>query len=220
MAKSLQQYKDDLRKQWEKPAEPTVSAPYFALPSLAAKWTNIPIETFKRGRSSITLTYPHAVLTIAVGACVVAMIYSGAELWALAGRFMDGQINEAADEFVVLVVSVGLVIGGLTGIRYVKKIAPEKVALTFSKSGVEYNFWTADGNVELSASYDSFTGVRCDHTEFQTKHGTEHAYRVVLEHPDPLLSLTLLKVNGEFDDRLCNAYADAIGVPFMEGFKG
>ncbi len=221
MAKSLQQYKDDLHKQWEKPTKPTVSAPYFTFPDLAEKWRNIPVDAFKGDGNSVTLTYPYSLVVAAVGACVLAMALSGAELWGLVDRFLSGNADEPADEFVVLVLGTGFLVSGLAALQYVRSIRREKISLTFSNSSIQYVFWTKDGDVELSAAYNSFKGVHRDHTEFQNRNGdTEHTYSVVLEHRDPVLSLTLFKVTGDFDERLCHSYANAIGVPVLEVFKG
>ncbi|MEP0069777.1 hypothetical protein [Pyruvatibacter sp.] len=221
MVKSLQQYKDDLHRQWEKPTEPTVSAPYFTFPNLAAKWRNLPVEAFKGEGYSVTLTYPLFLVGLAVAACVVAMALSGAELWGLVNRHFVGKTGEPADEFVVLVLGTGILVSGLAALQYVRKIRREKISLTFSNSSIQYVFWTKDGDVELSAAYNSFKGVHRDHTEFQNRNGDiEHAYSIILEHPNPVLSLTLFKVTGEFDERLCHGYADAIGVPVLEVFKG
>ncbi len=222
MAKSLSDYKDELDKQhWEEPAEPhavepELKAPYFTLPPVGGHGVVIPVEAFEDKDFSTTHQNATVILVLVTAVCTLIGLNSMWEIWQVADRFIAGHVTAGADDLGTFLTHSAFVSVAVFGAWYMWRVAPKRLDLTFSQDGVTYVFWTRKGDVTKHAPYTSFTGVQHKYTTVRAQGSEFHNHKVLLVHPDPLLTLTLVTLSGDFDKQLCELYADATGLPILE----
>lgn len=225
MAKSLSDYKDELDKQrWEEPPEPhtatpDLKAPYFKLPPVGGHGVVIPVEAFENKNFATTLQNATVILVLVAAVCTLIALNSTWEIWVVADRMLAGRVTDSARDVTHILTHSAFVCITVFGVWFMWRVAPKKLDLTFSQDGVTYVFWTRKGDVIRETSYTSYQGIRHTHTIMRGRDGQIHNHKIALVHPDPLLTLTLHTQSGEFDDRLCNRYADATGLPILEPHK-